>query len=105
MSARSRSPCGAASDNLILPAFRVAAWPHKYPPRTHAYAVAAHLAYGAGVAGAFAVVERAPWLAAALFGAIARRRHPVRARWNALQSKVGHVAQAARRGKEALSSN
>jgi hypothetical protein len=39
----------AASDNLILPAFRLAAWPNAYPVKTHAYALAAHLVYGAAV--------------------------------------------------------
>jgi hypothetical protein len=93
----------ATSDNLILPAFRLAAWPQKYPPRTHAYAIAAHLAYGVGVAGAFTVVERAPWLAAAALGAIARRRHPVRARWNALQYRAGTLGRSVKRGAQAFS--
>lgn len=37
------------SDNLLLPAFRLAAWPQRYPMRNHIYAWVAHLAYGAGV--------------------------------------------------------
>jgi hypothetical protein len=47
-------------DNVILPLFNVAAWPHRYPLRSHAYAVAAHLAYGAGVAATLAVEDGAP---------------------------------------------
>jgi hypothetical protein len=45
-------------DELLLPLFRVAAWPHKYPLRLHAYAAAAHLAYGAGMGMTFALAER-----------------------------------------------
>lgn len=37
------------SDNLILPAFRLSAWPQKYPPQVHLYAWIAHLAYGMGI--------------------------------------------------------
>jgi hypothetical protein len=95
----------AVGDNVIVPLFRLGAWPQKYPPRTHAYAIAAHLAYGAGVAGAFALVERAPWLAAAALTAIARRRHPIRARWAELQSKVEDWGQSVKRGAAAFSSN
>jgi hypothetical protein len=39
----------AVSDNLLLPIFRIAAWPSAYPIRSHAYALAAHFAYGGGV--------------------------------------------------------
>ncbi len=45
-------------DNLLVPLFRVAGWPHRYPLRSHAYAVAAHLAYGAGVAATLAAADR-----------------------------------------------
>lgn len=43
----------AASDSFLLPAFKLAAWPHRYPLRVHAYAIAAHLAYGAALGLAF----------------------------------------------------
>ena len=46
-------------DNLMLPAFRLSAWPHRYPPKTHAYAVAAHLVYGAGVAATLEAIDHA----------------------------------------------
>jgi hypothetical protein len=46
-------------DNVILPAFKLAAWPHRYPLRSHAYALAAHLAYGAGVAATLEVIDHA----------------------------------------------
>ncbi|AKF08807.1 DUF6789 family protein [Sandaracinus amylolyticus] len=36
-----------ASNDLLLPAFKLAAWPTHYPVRSHLYAIAAHLAYGA----------------------------------------------------------
>lgn len=66
---RAWSPTGLAGfaasvwllgDNLLLPAFRLAGWPHRYPLRLHAYAVGAHVAYGAGVALTLAAIDRAP---------------------------------------------
>lgn len=45
------------SDNLILPAFKIAAWPQAYPAATHAYALGAHLAYGAAVWGAYELLR------------------------------------------------
>lgn len=42
-----------AGDDLVLPLFRLAAWPGAYPLKTHAYAVAAHLVFGAAVATAY----------------------------------------------------
>jgi len=62
----------ALSDNLVLPGLRVAAWPQRYPLRMHAYGIAAHLAYGAGVAGALASVDHAD--TALLVGAVALAR-------------------------------
>ncbi|UJR78625.1 DUF6789 family protein [Sandaracinus amylolyticus] len=38
-----------ASNDLLLPAFRLAAWPIHYPVRSHLYAIAAHVAYGAAM--------------------------------------------------------
>jgi hypothetical protein len=55
-----RGPLGAlgfatlvwtAGDNVILPAFRLAAWPQAYSAKSHGYAFAAHLVYGAAVWG------------------------------------------------------
>jgi hypothetical protein len=40
-------------DDLIVPAFRLGAWPRAYPLKTHAYAIAAHLVFGAAVAFAY----------------------------------------------------
>lgn len=45
------------SDNLLLPLFRLGAWPQKYSLREHHYALQAHLAYGLGTAGAYAVLR------------------------------------------------
>ena len=56
------------SDNLLLPAFRLSAWPHHYPVKTHLYAVAAHAVYGAVVASTFAALGRAATPAAAAVG-------------------------------------
>jgi hypothetical protein len=61
-----RGPLGAlafstlvwgVSENLILPAFKIAAWPQAYPPKVHAYALAAHFAYGAAVWGAYELMR------------------------------------------------
>lgn len=43
----------AVSDNLLLPAFRLSAWPNRYPMKNHAYGLAAHLVYGAATWGVF----------------------------------------------------
>lgn len=45
------------SDDIILPAFRLSAWPHAYSPQVHGYAVAAHLVYGATLSGVYALGE------------------------------------------------
>ncbi len=77
------SPSGVAAfslgvwmmgDNLILPAFKLAAWPHRYPLRSHAYAVAAHLAYGAGVAATLEAVDHADLVPLALALALIKGR-------------------------------
>lgn len=44
----------AVSDDLLLPAFKLSDWPQRYPLKNHAYAIAAHLVYGAAVWLAFA---------------------------------------------------
>ena len=45
------------SDNLILPGFRVAAWPTRYKLSEHHYALHAHIVYGLGTAGAYALLR------------------------------------------------
>jgi len=47
------------SDNLLLPAFRLAGPATAYPLKSHAYAVTAHLAYGAAVWTAFELLRPA----------------------------------------------
>lgn len=64
-----------ASDNLLLPAFRLAAPASAYPARTHAYAVSAHLVYGFTVAGVYGALRLSPWrLAAGALASLAARR-------------------------------
>jgi hypothetical protein len=46
-----------ASDNLILPAFRLAAWPTHYSVREHHYALQAHFVYGLSTAAAYALLR------------------------------------------------
>ena len=62
------------SDNVILPGFKLAAWPHRYPLRSHAYALAAHLAYGGGVAATLAAVDHAKLLPLAAALVVAKGR-------------------------------
>lgn len=59
-----------SSDNVLLPAFRLAAWPHHYPVKTHLYAIGAHAVYGAAVAGTFEGLRRASLPATALLGSL-----------------------------------
>ncbi len=44
-------------DDLILPAFRLAAGPAAYPLKTHAYAIVAHLVFSAAVAAAYGALR------------------------------------------------
>jgi hypothetical protein len=46
-----------ASDNLILPAFRLSGWPQRYRLAEHGYALQAHLTYGVGTAAAYALLR------------------------------------------------
>jgi uncharacterized membrane protein YagU involved in acid resistance len=41
------------SDNVLLPAVKLAGTPQKYPAKNHAYALAAHLVYGLSVWAAY----------------------------------------------------
>lgn len=63
-------------DNLMLPAFKLAAWPQSYPVKTHVYAWLAHLAYGLGVWASYEAM-RQPIVAlfgTGLWGAFRARR-------------------------------
>jgi len=46
-----------ASDNLLLPTFRLAAWPARYSLKEHHYALQAHFVYGLSTAAAYAVLR------------------------------------------------
>lgn len=71
----------AVSDNLILPAFRLSAWPRAYPLRVHAYAVGAHLVYGTTLAATYGTVEEGgPPLAFLLASGWVTRKWPAFAR-------------------------
>src|SRR5690606_19758470 len=58
------------SDNVLLPLFRLSAWPQHYPVKTHLYAIAAHAVYGAAVAATFDAFERASTPATAELGSL-----------------------------------
>jgi uncharacterized membrane protein YagU involved in acid resistance len=58
-----------ASDDILLPAFKLSAWPHHYPVKTHLYALGAHAVYGAAVAATFAALRRAARPTTAALGA------------------------------------
>jgi putative membrane protein len=60
-------------DNLMLPALKLSAWPQAYPAKTHAYALAAHLAYGLGVWAAYEALLRSSWLTSAVELVLRRR--------------------------------
>ena len=64
------------ADNLVLPAFRLSAWPQKYPAKVHAYALAAHVAYGAGTALFYEAMRRQSWdaVGAAIWALGAQRK-------------------------------
>jgi hypothetical protein len=47
----------AASDNFLLPLFRLAGWPNRYSLREHHYALQAHFAYGLATAAAYAALR------------------------------------------------
>lgn len=47
----------AVSDGVLLPAFRLAAWPRHYSLREHHYALHAHVVYGLVTAGAYAALR------------------------------------------------
>jgi len=49
------------SDNFILPLFKLAAWPQKYPLKAHVYALVAHFAYGLAVAETYSAIRRGTW--------------------------------------------
>jgi uncharacterized membrane protein YagU involved in acid resistance len=72
------------SDNAILPAFKLSAPPTAYPVKNHAYAWAAHVAYGLAVWGAYEAMRHSPAaIGAAVLGAArlrARRPPTVRER-------------------------
>jgi hypothetical protein len=46
-----------ASDNVLLPAFRVSAWPQHYSFKEHHYALHAHFVYGLSTAAAYALLR------------------------------------------------
>lgn len=54
----------AVSDNLILPIFRLGAWPQAYPMKNHVYAWSAHVVYGMAVCNVYRLLRARPWLGA-----------------------------------------
>jgi uncharacterized membrane protein YagU involved in acid resistance len=67
----------AISDDFILPAFKLSAWPGKYPLDNHAYALAAHVVYGAATSASLNAVDRVtPSLVSAIAAALIVRRLP-----------------------------
>jgi hypothetical protein len=87
----------AVSSNLILPSFRLGAWPQKYPARSHAYSIAAHLVYGAGVAGTLALFDAAPWLGVAAAATVLGKRRPIRSRAKHWRKRTERAIAGARR--------
>lgn len=77
------------SDNLLLPAFRLAGWPNQYRLAEHRYALQAHLVYGLGTAAAYALLrDVGPVPLAALPAVVA-----LQARAWALRTPPGRLVQ------------
>jgi hypothetical protein len=53
----------ALGDEVLLPAMKLSAWPHKYSLATHGYALSAHLAYGLGTWASYELMQRQLWSA------------------------------------------
>lgn len=92
------------SENALLPAFRLAGGPRRYPLKTHAYAVAAHVVYGVAVYAAYEALR--PGLGRPSFG-LGRTSLGLGALGllGALPGKPGRLARRARRAvavKQAL---
>jgi uncharacterized membrane protein YagU involved in acid resistance len=67
----------SVSDNLVLPAFRLSAWPHEYPVKNHTYAIAAHIVYGAAASASLDALTRiTPSLVSAIAASLIVRRLP-----------------------------
>lgn len=85
----------AISDDILLPWFKLAAWPHHYPVKNHLYAMSAHAAFGAAVSASFvALLRNAAPTAAFLASTYVTRRVP-----KALRPRARRLA---RRGLEVL---
>jgi hypothetical protein len=69
----------AVSDNVLLPSFKLAAWPHHYPVKNHLYAMSAHAAFGAAVSACFVTSLRNAAPATALLASIYVTRRVPRA--------------------------
>lgn len=72
----------AVSEDLLSPALNLAAWPNRYPLNVHAYAVAAHVVFGAAVWASYEAIRPRSWqllqagLGALLVRQSLRRRLP-----------------------------
>jgi hypothetical protein len=85
-------------DNILIPAFRLGALPTAYPPKVHAYALAAHVVYGFAVAASYeamrprsiATVASALW---ALRANVALAQHLPAAVRPALRALIGSAAK------------
>ncbi len=51
-----------ASENVLLPAFRLRGEPKRYPVKVHAFDAASHLAFGAAVYAVFGLLGGRRWL-------------------------------------------
>lgn len=103
-----RRPAGALAfglgawvvgDNLVVPALKLGAWPQAYPLKTHAYAITAHLVFGAAVWGAYeamrprslAAAAAALWSAQAKLALATRLPHGMRPAARAVIGKMAEV--------------
>lgn len=88
------------SDDVILPAFKLSAWPGAYPVKSHLYWWAAHVAYGAGLWGSYEAMRFAPWGTAmkyvAVRGALSQAQKRLTGRARAMRPRARKVARPIR---------
>ena len=84
------------TDNGLLPLLRLSASPRAYPVKIHAYALAAHVAYGVGAWAAYEALRPVSWaLASATWWALRAQRKIQRALPRPLKPAARTLARAA----------
>lgn len=91
----------AVSDDVLLPAFKLSAWPHEYPVKNHVHAIAAHLIYGAAASASLNALTRVtPSFMSVIAAAILVRRLPRRIRGPRTRRLAARGVRAALKARE-----